>query len=766
MASNFIVNPNVVSQSQIYQALLLYVQSLPDYDQWKDFYASSAGTTLLQLLAGLGAYISYNVIVSRREAYLPYAQNYSSAVAEAETLGYSTYRGQNPIISINVTPNFTGLQKAFTVIGAVSAQSLVLLNDTTFNDGVPITIEAIVGNIVQESVTVQSPNPAQFRFSTGPVSETYQLYLNGTLVPTSERLLDMVNGIFAVLSNVLGSVDVNYLNLSGFTFQYTTNDVLMLQYILLANTTFTSSDVIYDFGTLNTFQLVSLYSPPETIQSIKVNAPLFNETQFTIRGRDDYEKVFMLLNDTIVDTSYFNVSPAVVDLCYATENCCLFTAAQLQDFITSLSAPQVLPMGLQPPTISDPLINFFSLNVVMNVSGTGSPTNDLATILQAYEQQLGGQIDLDQIISNLTKLNYVQIAKVSYASTTWVANTNYLLGSYVTPIAPNGMVYTASSFLYRSSGSQPIWPNTIGDTVVDGRILWTAIVCPNVTCPAGCISATPPAWQANHAYNNGDIIFANAICFQASQVNLSALPVANQFATGCYNGTCYQAGIPGTIGNNITLVFDGVSTNQIIVNNWNTNNPSNPVSITSGNPSDVSLAFTLALTGGTGATSASTGSYNSVVYQAQVLGVVGNSICLVFDGVNTNQTIVNNWNTAHPSNPVSIASGNPSTISTPFTLCLTGGTGVAIPATLTYNGTTYGAVLAGPNGNSINLVFNGTSNNNTIVGNWNTANPSNPVQITAGSGTAVSPAGSEDLSGGGVVTTNEPAWPGNLLPLC
>lgn len=673
--SQWIINPDVVSQSQVYQQLLAYVQGQSDYLTWKDFYASSSGTTVLQLIAGLAAYIEYNVIVSRREAYLAYAQNYSSGVGIAETLGYSTNRGTNPIVSLNVTPNFTGFQPAFTVIGSVLSQSLVLLNDTTFNDGTPITIEAIVGNIIQESITITSSSPAQFRFQTGPVSETYQLYLNNTLVETSERLLDMINGYFAVISNVLGSVDVNYLNLASFPVQYTTGDILMLQYILLANTTFTESQINYDYGVINSFQLVSLYSAPETLQSIKVNAPLFNETQFVIRGRDDYEKVFQLLNDTIVNTSYFDVSPATVDLCYVTENLCLFTSAQLASFVASLSAGIVAPMGLQPPTISDPFINFFKLNVTMNVSATGSPATDLATILAAYQQVLGGSIDFDEITSELTKLSYVQVAKLSYATTPWAASTLYFLGSYVTPPSPTGFIYTVAAILYYSGNTEPVWPSSLGDTVVDNRILWTAVPCPEVTCPTGCVSATPPSWQANTPYNNGDIIYVSSVmlCFQASQLNYSTPATTNVVATASYNGVNYQAIVPGSNGNNITLSFDGVTNNGTVVSNWNSTNPSNPVEIISGNPLGVSPMFTLALSGGIGTSTAASGSCSSVTFQAVLPGTAGNSICLVFDGVSTVATIIANWNVANPSNQVELVSGSGTTICPPGTVCLTGG---------------------------------------------------------------------------------------------
>ena len=47
------------------------------------------------------------------------------------------------------------------------------------------------------------------------------------------------------------------------------------------------------------------------------------------------------------------------------------------------------------------------------------------------------------------------------------------------------------------------------------------------------------------------------------------------------------------------------------------------------------------------------------------------------------------------------------------------------------------AVTAGPNGNIINLTFNGSININTAINNWNSANPSNQIVLTSGNGAQI-----------------------------
>ena len=191
----------------------------------------------------------------------------------------------------------------------------------------------------------------------------------------------------------------------------------------------------------------------------------------------------------------------------------------------------------------------------------------------------------------------------------------------------------------------------------------------------------------------------------------------------------------GVVGNSISLVFTGANTVLEAVNTWNTSFPANAVLFT-GRGDSIIVASTVTLSGGTGA--------NPVSFKAVNVGVVGNSITLTWTGTNTVQEAITTWNNANLGNTVSLVTGDPAGIVSPAgSTTLSGGTN---GATVVFN-----AVNLGVGGNTISLVFNGTSSVDTVVAAWNAGNMGNQVSFT-GVGTSIPLAQTSNL-GGGVGTT-------------
>lgn len=100
-----------VNYETIKQDLISYVKSKPYYDAWKDFYESGSGTTLIQLMSGLGTFLSFHSMAARRESNLFYARLRSSVYGIADLLGYPVNRRSAAIL--NLTIEWTGTDYQF-----------------------------------------------------------------------------------------------------------------------------------------------------------------------------------------------------------------------------------------------------------------------------------------------------------------------------------------------------------------------------------------------------------------------------------------------------------------------------------------------------------------------------------------------------------------------------------------------------------------------------------------------------------------------------
>ena len=198
MSTNFIINPYSISFESIRNDLMQYVSSKPDEAAWKDFFASGAGQTIIELIAALGAMYSYQFILGRREAYLSVAQNYSSILGVANNAGYCASRGQNARIRLTIVPNVSMTLPKWSVMGTCLDYDLVLLEDVVLNTDQVTTIDCIIGNFLQETITVQTDRLSQFKFTNSNTTDDIRLILNTIEVPLSTVIKEALNDKYVV----------------------------------------------------------------------------------------------------------------------------------------------------------------------------------------------------------------------------------------------------------------------------------------------------------------------------------------------------------------------------------------------------------------------------------------------------------------------------------------------------------------------------------------------------------------------------------------
>lgn len=511
---SFVVDPTSVSESQIFADLQDFVNSRPDADAWQNFFESGVGVTVLKLMSGLSAYYTYNNIVGRREAYIQYATNRSSIIGGGQQLGYSAFRGKNPIVTLSITPNFTGTINRFTVVGSVRSQELVALETKVVNLNEPTTIQCVVGDLKDATVTATSSLPSLFRFTgNGTISDDLRVLVGGTEVEISESVIDIQKFKYIVQTNAVGSVDVFSDNSLNLPTRYDTNTVITLEWIELKQADFVDADFVFDFGDITAINTESVFQAIEDKEQIRINARLQNEVQKVIRAREDQPKQFQQLDTRIIDATAEDVSAAVMRIYYLLENNFLLSSDEKADFVEEYE--QFRPHGLQPPLIGDPVRRKLILKIDATLENTsGSPEADIKTITQALGDGLNTTINLADLERDIEALSNIKVARPSVSGETWVNDTQYEVGEFVKDFPDNGRIYSVLRILYFSAGVEPTWPTTqAGETITDGDIVWTSIAKDDT---AGITD-----WTASTEYQLGAQVkptTPNGFIFEASEL--------------------------------------------------------------------------------------------------------------------------------------------------------------------------------------------------------------------------------------------------------
>lgn len=509
----FIINPQSVSYEQAKQDIMAYLQTKPDYEKWQDFFASSVGTTVVELLAGLTSLIGFNVIVARKEAYLQYNDNRSSAIGIAQNLNYSVARGLNARIKVTITPTASISISKYSVIGSVSDQDVIILEDVVFNAGVQTSFIATLGELKEEILSIPSSQIANFRFENPDVSDDMRLFLNATEIAYSKYILDLRDDKYVVVSNALGAVDVFYLNKAAP--QYVTGDELKISYIALKNLEFETSDVQLNYGTVDLIEMDSVYTSPESVDAIKVNAPLYHETQNVIRGREDYRKQLKTFDSTLIDTNSRDYSSAMVECTYLREDLSLFNATKLAELTERLLSVRVF--GVQPTFITHPVRSELKLKITINLlQSTSENILDFVTsIVEEYANILEKEVDLDMIENEIEQASYVKTARVEIDYDDWSATTAKTDKEFVVPTVYNDFIYELKSHVRLTDSVEPTWPEVEGATVVDNELVWECIYDERCNIDK---------WYADTNFNVNDVIAPIGQLFKyrvKARINLS-----------------------------------------------------------------------------------------------------------------------------------------------------------------------------------------------------------------------------------------------------
>jgi hypothetical protein len=186
-----VIDPRLLDPYEIRAVLEAYVAAQPDKKNWKDFYSTGAGATLIELISGLGSFVAYSNSVARRESTLNEARLSSSVREHAFNRGILG----NPTntLELTLTLSLTGSSATFTrkqVIGTLGTYNLYSLETKSVTSG-PFTLKVAVGHL--ETFT-QAIAPKRFQTYEFELPDTFlanhmeELKIDGTEVTLVSEL--------------------------------------------------------------------------------------------------------------------------------------------------------------------------------------------------------------------------------------------------------------------------------------------------------------------------------------------------------------------------------------------------------------------------------------------------------------------------------------------------------------------------------------------------------------------------------------------------
>ena len=495
-----IINPKSVSFKEIRTDLTTYLNSQPDASQWSLFMQSNAGSNLVDIVAGLAAFLKMETITARRENFIQFAQNRSSVIGHAQFLGYSAYRGRNKVMKLTIVPDTTEVLYKYSYIGVVRDRYLIVAQDTVVNAGVPVQLDVIIGEVEEESKVAPNTALNSFRFTKSGVSQDCRIFIGAVELEWSDSVEEMLTGKFAIQSNSFGSVDAKYLNLGTFLNRYMGGSLIKLQWVNLKNIDFDDTEVkLYEEnGILTGLEAVSVFEDVEGLTAIAVNAPLKNETANAVRGREDQPKIFRSLHPDILDAKGKDVTPAVMKIFLLRKDNVAFTPAE--KLLMQKAFEPKRPHGLFPPIIEDADASPITLDIdiTLKKNSTTVPQALVDATLAVYKDVLETSISLADIEEALEEDAGVKIARVSVVADAWLADTKYRLGSYVRKPSTNGKIYRVSALKNESGSTEPAWPIVDKALITDYELVWKAVPKSDL---AGYL-----AWSANTQYGIGSSV--------------------------------------------------------------------------------------------------------------------------------------------------------------------------------------------------------------------------------------------------------------------
>jgi hypothetical protein len=398
-----IINNNSLSYESILSDLTMYVQSIQDYNvKFKDFYEGGAGSTILELISGLGTFISRIAMANRRETYLPEAKLTSSIVAIATTLGYPINRINSTQLTLTIffTEYVTWTKE--NPIGFYNGISVSLVEDGNFVPG-NNTVTVVLGTWTSYNYTNYNTGTFSKILIRDTVDNTFfNLTVNGTLVSIVNNAESLNNsnvlqrtyyyGVFLIFGDgIIGK-------------SLSLNDNILFEYIrpgtITSDISFNSSVLNLNTGLLVSGSIITYGSNADSNAKLVAVAPGYYSTRRRLITLSDYNHIGLSYQG-IASVNAVK-TPAIccsVNLAYITVSGMILLPSEKTAFLNYLNNFSLIGTSVN---LIDPKIIYVNINLLVIISqtaNTGNITASISNYLNSMTYQLGALFSVSGIFS-------------------------------------------------------------------------------------------------------------------------------------------------------------------------------------------------------------------------------------------------------------------------------------------------------------------------------------------------------------------------------
>ena len=533
-----------LSITSAFNSIVNYFRSQENNSSWRDLTNGSEGSFLIRLLANVMSVISYRIVAQSRENYLSTAALPASNIGIAVNLGYSVPRGSNLKRLIRLIPNGNYTLPKLSVIGSYDSEySILTLEEYALKEGEPINIQTVVGNLKEESFTTGTSDIKIFSLFNSNISDDFVLFKDNLEVPTTDILKEMLDNKYLVRTNPYSSVDIAFLNTletANENYKYGVGTEITIRYVELADVpVIPYADSMFTYGTLDDYRTIQGNRGMETVDSIKVTAPLYHEVQNLIRSKADYASALRINVPSVSEVNFLARTPVLTQITYLKDKYNLLTGTYIpvgssQDNIMNSEATEVSTFeellrdqnyfGTPLPDIVPPKreVAFLHIGIALKnkYKDISDIDYDIENILKNYYNTYlhvdFNTYDLERQIENLS---YVKYARVSFKEFERKKNTLYQLG-YMIQDSSTGQYYRVANTCEMTGvtpDSQLGWAAdiTVGSDIdtkavfLDGSVVWKCFKRLSDMTPYKLKRRYP-----NRAYSVGDFVYVDDLSLQ------------------------------------------------------------------------------------------------------------------------------------------------------------------------------------------------------------------------------------------------------------